>query len=65
MKHGQRRLRISEGWREQMNWAMRWMYGVQLKDGVKIEELWKRLEMEVVSDVVRRGKIEVVCACGT
>ena len=36
---------------------MRWMYRVQLKNRVKIERLWKRLEIEGVSDVVRRGQL--------
>ena len=39
------------------NWMMRWMCGVKLKDRVKIEELWRRLEIEGVSDVVRRGRL--------
>ena len=39
------------------NWMMRWMCSVQLKIRVKIEELWKRLEIEGVSDVVRRGRL--------
>ena len=36
---------------------MRWMCGVQLKNRVKIEELWKCLKIEDVSDVVRRGRL--------
>src|SRR5207244_6869341 len=39
------------------NWMMRWMCGVQLKSRVKIEEMRRRLEVEGVLDVIRRGRL--------
>ena len=39
------------------NWMMRWMCGVQLKSRVKIEEMRRRLEVESVLDVIRRGRL--------